>query len=195
MIYSSKHFSKAIVSISLAFASLGTLAGSDDSHPYLTASQSLTASAEVVSVDLETRRIELKRESGLVLPYRVAETAYNLDQVEVGDVLDYRFESRISLILVGEADALPKVMEQVSQNRAKPGEMPWSTTETLSVQTAKIVSINLEAHAFQLEWPDGSIEDYTTEEAQILQKASVGDHLVKTQSERLVLSVSRPGKD
>jgi hypothetical protein len=49
--------------------------------------------------------------------------------------------------------------------------------------------------AFKLEWPDGSVEEYTTEETDMLKKASIGDHLVKTQTERLVISVSRPDQE
>ena len=182
-----------VISFLLACAAPVMAAHHGEERPYLTASQSLSASAEVVSVDMETRKVELRTDNGLVLSYKVAETAPNLDQLEVGDVVDYSFESRTSLILVGPNDALPEVVKEVSQTRAEPGEMPRLTTESKRVLTARVVSIDLESSAFQLEWADGSVEDYTTDETEMLKKASVGDHLVKTQTERLVLSVSRPG--
>jgi hypothetical protein len=63
------------------------------------------------------------------------------------------------------------------------------------VQTATVVAIDLDASAFKLEWADGSVEEYTTEDTDMLKKASIGDHLVKTQTERLVISVSRPDQE
>ena len=170
-------------------------ANSGEEHPYLTASQSLSTSAEVVSIDLQSRMVELRSENGQVLPYKIAESTRNLDQVEVGDVVDYQFESRVSLILVNQDDPLPENMDKITRTRAEPGEKPQMTTETKRIQTARVVSIDLESSAFQLEWSDGSIESYTTEETEMLKKASVGDHLVKTQTERLVIAVSRKGQE
>ena len=185
---------RVVLTAVLGFA-VAQSAAAGEEKPYLTASQSLSASAKVISIDMETRVIELQKEGGRVLPYKLAETAYNMDQVEVGDVVDYSFESRMSLILVGASEALPEVVEKVSQTRAERGEMPRLTAETTRVQTATVVSIDLDSHAFELEWPDGTVEDYTTDETDILKQASVGDHLVKTQSERLVISVSRPKQE
>ena len=166
-----------------------------EEHPYLTASQSLSANAEVISIDMETRIVELRTTNGKIWPYKIAESAHNLGQVEVGDLVDYQFESRTSLILMGQGEATPEVMENVTQTRAEPGEKPRLVAEAKRVQTATVVAIDLDASAFKLEWPDGSVEEYTTEDTDTLKKASIGDHLVKTQTERLVISVSRPDQE
>jgi len=171
------------------------VANSGEEHPYLNASQSLSTSAEVISIDLETRMVELRSENGQVLPYKIAESTRNLDRVEVGDMVDYQFESHVSLVLVKQAGTLPEAMDKVTRTRAEPGEKPQMTTETKRVQTATVVAIDLDSNAFKLEWPDGSVEAYTTEETEMLKKASVGDHLVKTQTERLVIAVSRKDQE
>jgi hypothetical protein len=171
------------------------VANPGDEHHFLTGSQSLSANAEVISIDMETRIVELRTANGKILPYKIAESARNLGQVEVGDVVDYQFKSRTSLILMGQAETTPEVMENVTQTRAELGEKPRLTTEAKRVQTATVVAIDLDASAFKLEWPDGSVEEYTTEETDMLKKASIGDHLVKTQTERLVISVSRPDQE
>ena len=171
------------------------VANPGEEHPYLTGSQSLSANAEVISIDMETRIVELRTTNGKIWPYKIAESAHNLGQVEVGDLVDYQFESRTSLILMGQGEATPEVMENVTQIRAEPGEKPRLVAEAKRVQTATVVAIDLDASAFKLEWPDGSVEEYTTEDTDTLKKASIGDHLVKTQTERLVISVSRPDQE
>jgi hypothetical protein len=132
---------------------------------------------------------------GKIWPYKIAESARNLGQVEVGDLVDYQFESRTSLILMGQGETTSEVMENVTQTRAEPGEKPRLVAEAKRVQKATVVAIDLDASAFKLEWPDGSVEEYTTEDTDILKKASIGDHLVKTQTERLVIAVSRPDQE
>ena len=171
------------------------VANPGEEHPFLTGSQSLSANAEVISIDMETRIVELRSAKGKMLPYKIGENAHNLDQVEVGDVVDYQFESRVLLILMGQGETTPEVMENVTQTRAEPGEKPRLVAEAKRVQKATVVAIDLDASAFKLEWPDGSVEEYTTEDTDTLKKASIGDHLVKTQTERLVISVSRPDQE
>ena len=187
----------SIASISLFCVCMAThaVANSGEKHSYLTASQSLSADAIVISIDLETRMVELQASDGKILPYKIAESARNLDQVEVDDVVDYQFESRTSLVLMGQGETTPEVMENVSETRAEPGEKPRLIAEASRVQMATVVAIDFDTSTFKLEWPDGSIEEYTTEETEMLKKASIGDHLVKTQTERLVIAVSPPDQE
>jgi hypothetical protein len=190
-----KIVSATFISLFLIGMTSHAVADAGEDYSYLTASQSLSANAEVISIDLDSRMVELQSPDGKVLPYKIAESTRNLDQVEVGDVVDYQFESQVTLILLKQAEAVPEAMDKVTRTRAKPGEKPQMTTETRRVQTATVLAIDLETSAFTLEWADGSIEAYTTEETEMLKKASIGDHLVKTQTERLVISVSPPDQE
>ena len=191
----SKFASIAFISLFCVCMATHAAANSGEKHSYLTASQSLSADATVISIDLETRMVELQASDGKILPYKIGESARNLDQVEVGDVVDYQFESRTSLVLMGQGETTPEAMENVSETRAEPGEKPRLIAEASRVQMATVVAIDFDTSTFKLEWPDGSIEEYTTEETEMLKKASIGDHLVKTQTERLVIAVSPPDQE
>ena len=191
----SKILSTLFISLLFICMTDHAVANPGEDHPYLTGSQSLSAKAEVISIDMETRIVELRTTNGRILPYKIAESAYNLGQVEVGDLIDYQFESRTSLILMRQGETTPEVMENVTQTRAEPGEKPRLVAEAKRVQKAMVVAIDLDTSTFKLEWPDGSVEEYTAEETDMLKKASIGDYLVKTQTERLVISVSRPDQE
>ena len=179
----------------IVFTLSSTAAGSKNEHPYLVSNQSLSAIAVVEEIDQETRLVKLRTTEGRMMTFTAGETVHNLEQVAVGDVVDYEYVSNMSVILVEQPGAIPSEQRRTSQSTAGVGEKPRTETVDTRVQTAKIVAIDHEASTYSLEWPDESVQQYTAKNPENLSKASVGDHIVITSMERMVISVEKPEQE
>lgn len=161
-------------------------------HPYIFTNQTLSATADVEAINQETREVVLRTPDGNKMVFIAGENVRNLDQVEPGDVVDYEYVSNMSLILVKQPGPVPESLGITVQSKAKPGEKPSTTTIDKRVRTATILALDEEANTFQLEWADGAVEEFTAENPENLKKASVGDSIVITKVEKMVISVGKP---
>jgi hypothetical protein len=155
----------------------------------------LKVTARVESVDLDTRVVSLRTPEGMLLTFTAAESIRKLERVDIGDTVDYEFVSHVTLLLIEENGAVPDDEEHYSESTESAGEKPSITKEASSVRSAKIVAIDRDANTFKLEWPDGSIDEHTAKEKKNLDKASVGDYIVITQTEKMVISVKKPAPE
>jgi len=160
--------------------------------PSFSASQSVQMSAEVVSVDMETREVVLKGQDGELHTITVGDYARNLGQVEPGDMVIAEFVRGLDIqVFADDGSELGSgVME--AAGRAEEGAKPGAMAVSSEVVTARVAEINLEANTFKLKWPDESVEEFVAQNPENLKRAEVGDIVVITYTEAVGIVVEQP---
>lgn len=106
-------------------------------------SNEVSATAEVVSLDRDTRRVTLRSEDGRIVEVQTGPGVRNFDQIEVGDVLSVRYKQTLAASLrpAGESAAAGK--GNVTAARAKLGEKPAGGVGIAVSLRVKIESIDV----------------------------------------------------
>ncbi len=178
----------AILALSLSMS--GAHAGPEDGDkPYLFTSQSENFSAQVEAIDHATREVTLLGPEGNAISFVAGEEVRNLDQVEVGDIVNVEMVQNLSIEVYDAPGVAPTENQLTAEERAEPGEKPGITTVDVQVVSATVVAIDLEDNTFKLQWPDGSIGKFTARDPDNLREAAIGDLVVITQTDRVSIFV------
>lgn len=153
------------------------------------ASQTTTVSAEVESVDHDTRVVTLRKPDGETITFTVGDEVRNLGQVEVGDILVAEYEVSVSVEVMEDDGMGTEAAEASAMVRAEEGERPGMAAMDASVVVATVEAINLEANTFKLALPDGTVNEYVARNPQNLKRAEVGDLVVITVTESIAIAV------
>ena len=159
--------------------------------PTLSASQATTITATVTAIDHETRKVTLERSDGEIVTLTASDEVRNLDQVGVGDTVYAEYAESLSIQVVADDAIEPGTETQSSTVRTPEGRMPGVAKVDSTVITATVEAIDLDTNTFRLREADGEIREYTARNPQNLRLASVGDKVVITVTESLVVTVSR----
>ena len=159
--------------------------------PTLSASQVTTITATVTAIDHETRVVSLLRSDGETVTLTVSDDARNLDQVGVGDSVYAEYAETLSIQVVADDTIAPGTETQSSTVRTPEGAMPGVAKVDSTVITATVEAINLDNNTFRLREGDGEIREYAARTPQNLRLAEVGDKVVITVTESLVVTVSK----
>ena len=165
------------------------------SKPSFSASQTMTVTARVEAIDHETREVTLSLEDGETVSGVVGDEARNLDQVAVGDVVYAHYTESVSIEVVAGDGREPEVILQSDMARSAEGRMPGVAAAESTVVTAIVESINLENNTFRLREADGEIREYVARNPNNLRIAEVGDMVVTTTSESVVITVDKKPAD
>jgi hypothetical protein len=158
-------------------------------RPSFSASQSVQMSAEVVSVDMETREVVLKGQDGELHTITVGEEARNLGQVEPGDIVIAEFVRELDVqVFADDGSELGAGVMEVA-GRAEEGAKPGGMAIASEVVTARVDDINIEANTFTLRWADDSVEEFVAQDPENLKRAEVGDIVVITYTEAVGIVV------
>jgi hypothetical protein len=140
--------------------------------------QSLTA--EVVSINLETREVILKGENGIERSLVAGEDARNLAQVSPGDTVNVKFMEQVTMELV-KGDNMEAFNASADRDvRSKEGEMPAHAKLTKTVNVFTIEAIDIEANTFTLKNVAEEMHEFTARDTANLEKAAIGDSVVIT---------------
>jgi len=183
---------KYISIVALLLTTTAVLAGNEDAmmdKPSFSASQSMTISAVVEVIDLESRVVTVRKPDGEALTITVSDEARNLDQVEVGDVLTAEYTESVSIEVLANDGMEAGAAEATAMARTKKGEMPGFAAMDASVVTATVEEINLETNTFKLKGPDGTVNEYVARNPANLKRAAVGDLVVITITEAVAITV------
>lgn len=179
-----------IALIGLGLFTTGSMAGPmDEEKPYLFTSQSENFTAQVEAIDHDTREVTLLGPKGNAISFVAGEEVRNLDQVEVGDIVNVEMVQNLSIEVYDAPGVAPTENQLTAEERAEPGERPGITTFDVQVVSATVVAIDLEDDTFKLQWPDGSIEKFTARDPDNLRRAAIGDLVVITQTDRVSIFV------
>jgi len=186
----------SIVTLLIA-ATAGWAAGEDAmvAKPSFSASQSMSITAVIEAIDHKTRVVTVRKPDGEALTFTVSDEARNLDQVDVGDTLIAHYKETVSVVVTENDGMEADEAEASAMSRAEKGGMPGLAAMDATVITATVEEINLERNTFKLKGPDGKVSEYVARSPQNLKLAAVGDLVVITVTESVVVTVeSQPAQ-
>ena len=163
--------------------------------PSFSASQSVTATARVEAIDYETREVTLLLEDGDTVTSQASDEVRNLDQVKVGDIVYAHYTDSVSIQVVANDGAEPEAFVAGETARAAEGKMPGFAATESAVSTAIVEAINLEDNTFKLREADGEVRQYTARNPDNLNRAEVGDKVIVTVTQSVVVTVNRQPAD
>ena len=163
--------------------------------PSMSASETITITALVEAINLETREVTLRGPQGNSVSIIASEEARNLDQVSIGDLVMAEYVQAITIDVIAGDGSEPGVGELAVAGRSEKGEMPGVAVMDTVVITATVEEINLEANTFKLKGPAGEIKEYTARDPENLKKSAVGDIVVITLTEAVALTVEKTAKE
>jgi hypothetical protein len=189
---------KYISIVALLLTATVVLAANEDAmmdKPSFSASQSITISAVVEAIDLESRVVTVRKPNGEALTITASDEARNLDQLEVGDILTAEYTESVSIEVMANDGMEADAAEVSATVRTKKGEMPGFAAVDATVVTATVEEINLEMNTFKLKGPDGTVDEYVARNPENLKRAAVGDLVVMTVTESVAIMVEEQTAD
>lgn len=120
-----------------------TVASQPAPAPDLSTRDTITATATVQAIDLQTREVTLKDQEGQVFTVKVSDEVRNLPQVRVGDRLVVTYQQELAIYLTGRTGTgISTRTDALSAGRAEPGQRPAGVVRDTSRITANIISVN-----------------------------------------------------
>jgi len=181
---------KLMLLITALSVSLSLQAGSEASNtdkPSFSATQKVKVTTVVDAVDREARTITLKGPEGNTRTIKAREDSNNIDQIEVGDIVNVEFVQHMSIEVLANDGMEPGAGVMAATARNEEGDTPGVMAMETIVTTATVEEINIEANTFKLKWPGGEIKQYEAQDPENLKKAAVGDLVVTTYTEAIAL--------
>lgn len=186
---------KCIPIVVLVLAGTVTWAGEEQAaveKPSFFASQTTTVNAVVEAINHETREVTLNLGEDETVTFTASDEARNLDQVNVGDIVNAEYVESLSIEVMANEGMEPGSGEIAAMARSEKGEMPAGAIMDTQIVTATVEEINLEKNTFKLKGPDGDVNEYVARNPDNLRRAEVGDLVVITMTEAVAISVE-PG--
>jgi Cu/Ag efflux protein CusF len=147
-----------------------------------------TVTATVETVDVASRKVTLRTESGEMRTIQAPETATRLSQIKPGDKVTATYYDNIILRVkpVGEAEV------DTRQSALTPGAGPGpaGTSATQQTITATIDAIDLKTPSISLKGPRGWTYSSRVQDVKALQQVKVGDRVDITWTEATLVSVA-----
>jgi hypothetical protein len=164
---------------------------STELKPSFSASQTVTATAQVEAINHETREVTLRLENGDLFTSQVSDEARNISQVSVGDVVYAHYTESISIRVVESDGAEPEAYVEEDLARTAEGRMPGVAAMESAVTTAIVEEINLDDNTFKLRESDGEVRQYTARNPSNLRIAEIGDKVITTVTTSVVITVEK----
>ncbi len=155
----------------------------------MSARQSFIDRSTVEFINLETRRVNLRREDGTLSSTVISKDARNLDQVKVGDIVVIEYVKSLEIDVVSIENAEAAIAEASVMAQAKKGATPGMAKIETLIATAIVEEVNLEANTFKLKNAKGEINEYVAKNPDNLKKVAVGDMVIITLTEALAIIV------
>jgi Cu/Ag efflux protein CusF len=184
--------STLFLAATLFSVNLSAQQGDPAEKPSFSASQTVTLSATVEAIDMQTRQVTLRTEDGQTQTITVSEEARNLGQVEPGDVVTAEFVQELDIQVFADDGSELGSEAIAAAGRAEEGAMPGAMAIESQVLTARVAEINLDSNTFKLQWPDDSVEEFVAQNPDNLRRAEVGDIVVISYTEAVGIVVERP---
>jgi hypothetical protein len=184
-----------MTAMAAAMALAVTAASTTHAQPAASMSQKTTASVQVVSVDMATRHLVVKRDTGETFSLQVPPEVRNLDQVKPGDTLSATYVREVAYAVSPPGQPLPENTATIMAARAAKGEMPAAAVANHIMVTGAVLGIDLANSTVKVVNPKGGevheFDVVTPEGRQLLGKLKVGDMVTAYVTEALLVSVNR----
>ncbi|WP_185235908.1 hypothetical protein [Teredinibacter franksiae] len=166
-----------------------TEAAEMEEKPSMELSRVRTITAEVLSVDHETRLVSLSDGDGGAVMFTAGENVRNLAQVEPGDLLEVNYLQSVAVEVVDGKGLQAIAAEVTDAVRAEDGEMPGAAVVNTTVEIFMVEDINLENNTFKLKNVAGEINEFLARNPENLKKSKVGDSVIITTTEAVAIEV------
>ena len=154
--------------------------------------EAVSITATVESIDYKTREITLKGPKGGTATFIAGDEVKNFAQVKKGDKVTFDYTEGVAIDVQKSSEA-PKMVETQSVTRAKLGEKPAGTIETVGFMTAKVMEIDYKTRAVKLGLPEGQTVKFTVgDQVKRLNEVHKGDEVVVQYMQKLSIKVSTP---
>ena len=111
--------------------------------PDLSTRETITGTATVQAIDLQTREVTLKDQKGQVFTVKVSDEVRNLPQVRVGDRVVVTYQQDLAVYLTGKVGTgISTRTDTLSAGRAQKGQLPAGVVRDTTRITANIISVN-----------------------------------------------------
>ena len=158
----------------------------------LTASNTVTATATVKSINQKTRMVTLLRSDGEPIRFRVGDDVTNLPQVRKGDLVNVTYYESVALHLRKPGRGRMGVTVDADAARAEPGELPAGAVGRELKVTSKIVAVDRRNRTVTLELPSTERITFAVEKPARLSRLKVGDLVQATYREAIAVAVNKP---
>jgi len=145
--------------------------------------------ARVVAIDRTKRIVTLEEEGGGQVVVEATEEMRNFDQIQVGDKVVVTYTEAIAWEVKRGSASDIGVTDKVTANRTAPGARPGASAKAVTVITAAITAIDLQAGTVTLRGPSGKDLKVKPRDPSKLRQVSVGDIVQITYSEALAIAV------
>lgn len=177
----------ATLFVAMTISAAAASAGQFDAG--LVSAVEVTATATVVSVDLETREVTLKDEDGEEFSFIAGDEVRNLPQVQAGDLVTVTYMEALAYEIRrgGEMD----VSEALALARAEIGEMPGGIAAYEAVVSVEVIAIDYDTPTVTFRGPMGDTRTILVRHPERLEGVSIGDIVDLIFQEALAISVER----
>ncbi len=154
--------------------------------------ESTVVKATVEAIDYKSRTVTLKGEKGGLVQLIVGEEARNFNQVKKGDIVTFTYTEGVA-VDVQKASEAPRMFETESIKRAKPGESPGGSIETVGFMTVRVEDIDYQTRLVTVKLPEGNILRFTAgDRVKRLNEVHKGDEVVVEYMQKLTIKVESP---
>jgi hypothetical protein len=157
-------------------------------------SDTVHATAKVVSVDKAARIVELRNEQGEVVRVRCGPEVRNFDQIAAGDTVRADYTTALAVALKAPGDQSPDGSLALGAGRAPVGATPAAGVAAQVTATVRIESVDNENHVVVFTSPNGRMQAANVTRAEgraFLRGLKKGDRVEITYSEAAALRVEK----
>ena len=177
------------VPLALAVLALALSCATSKELPKYTDSRTVTATAVVQAIDLNTREVTLRGEDGRVFTFIAGDQVKNLPQVRVGDNVKVTYTESIAIEVKRVDGGTPDLSVAATGGSAAPGEKPAGNVARTVTASAVIVAIDRTTNRVTLRGPSGNERVVQARDPKNLDNVQVGDLVYATYTESLGISV------
>jgi Cu/Ag efflux protein CusF len=156
-------------------------------HPAAGAVASSTVQATVEAIDLKTREVTLRKDSGELVTLVVGEEARNLPQLAKGDIVTATYQVGL-VVALGPPGKEPVRVDDTQAARTAAGQKPGAAIQQTVAVTATVVGIDMATHTVTLKGPKRTVALPVSNDVD-LTKLKVGDQVGAIYQESFALTV------
>ncbi len=154
------------------------------------AGASATVIATVQAIDIATRQVTLREETGEVTTITVGEEARNLAQVKVGDRVTATYDVGL-VVALGPPGSEPVRVEDTQAARAPLGAKPGGVVQQTVAVSATVMGVDMKTRTVTLRGPRRTIDLPVADDID-LTKVKVGDQVGAVYRESFGVLVEAP---
>lgn len=164
--------------------------GNDTSDkPYFSAVENATIKSKIVAINKETREVTLELENGEQVTLTTEKDGYNIDKIAVNDIVMVDYMRHITVAVVNAEKGQEGAVEALTLARSEDPTSPGVVAVKEQVVVASVEDINIQDNTFTLKGPEGNLQVYTARNPENLKRSEVGDNVVFSSTEAIMLAV------